>query len=670
MDIGMANRLANESSLYLRQHADNPVDWWPYCDEAFEEAKRLDKPVLISIGYSACHWCHVMAHQSFEDKYIAGLMNAHFINIKVDREERPDVDQIYMDAVQMINQHGGWPLNIFCLSDGRPFFGGTYFPPDDNAGHQVIPWPQLLMRISEHYKRAPGELAENADSIVKNIAYQNNASSSEKDSWDSSLLIGAAEHVMSQYDAKNGGFGGAPKFPPSLKLGFLLSVRFSKACEQNATLAKNIDQVIERSLIRMGSGGLFDQVGGGFSRYAVDSEWKIPHFEKMLYDNALLLDIYSRAHSRYRNPFFEKIVEETIDWLSGEMEAGDGSFYSAIDADSEGVEGKFYVWKPEEVSEILGSEASAFCELYDISEDGNFENGYSNPVLDSSKLEERDGFAEARAKLLSARKLRVAPGKDKKRVLSWNCLLMKGLASAAFEFDNRGWLDKAISISDWIEQNIRAVDGALRSVHYDDSEKFIQGYLDDYVFYSEALLMIASRSELYIEGSADRFLALAIRNIDYVMEHFRDDEQPGYYFTSDEQESRVIRRKDWFDNATPTANSALVHVFSSLYTLTGEERYSDEVNLSLKAYNAYIRNVPQGITHALAGLTDHMMGVAILKVRASVDMNRVKGMLSEKVWRKLFIKRVEESEISGECQLCVGTQCLSGETLEAIEESL
>lgn len=665
----MPNRLANESSLYLKQHAENPVDWWPWCDEAFEEAERLNKPVLISIGYSSCHWCHVMAHQCFEDEYIAKLMNTHFINIKVDREERPDVDQIYMDAVQMITQHGGWPLNVFCLPDGRPFFGGTYFPPDDGAGHQVIPWPQLLMRISEHYKRSPEDLAENADSILKNITYQSNASRNDEEEWSPLLIQDAVKFVLKDYDPQNGGFGGSPKFPPSMKLSLLLSFRYSKACEADSALSTQIDRVIQNSLIKMGSGGLFDQVGCGFARYSVDARWEIPHFEKMLYDNGMLLDIYSRAYSRYGNPLFKDIIEDTMEWLVREMLAPDGSFYSSLDADSEGEEGKFYVWNPQEIKQVLGDRSEAFCEAYSISEEGNFEHGKSNPVLKPEYITRRAEFVEDRKKLLEARENRIRPGKDTKRLVSWNALLLRGIAEASYALDRSDWFQLADGIVSWIESQMRGADGGLHSVYYDDKGACISAYLDDYVFYSEALLMLSARSELYAAGSSTKYLEIVRKNANYIIAHFKDPHQVGYYFTSDLHENRVIRRKDWFDNAIPTGNSGLMHLFSSLYILTGDPVYEKELEASLPAYNAYVRNVPHGVTHALAGLTDYYMGIGVLKVIPS-KLDEVKGLLNAKPWRKLFVQVVNESEIPGECQLCVGTTCLSENTLEEIKEKL
>ena len=314
----MSNRLAQESSLYLRQHAKNPVHWWPWCDEAFAQAKKLNKPVLVSVGYSSCHWCHVMAHESFEQPYNAELMNKHFVCIKVDREEKPEVDKLMMDAVQMIQGHGGWPLNCFCLPDGRPFFGGTYFPPEDR-GHGQVPWPQLLMRVADFYHSNKNELMANADAIAKNLIHLTVAPDANGLAPTPQDLIEAAKRICENHDDTYGGFSGAPKFPTPSVIDFLLGIRATHAADHDATLATRLDAVITITLGAMARGGLYDQIGGGFHRYCVDRDWTVPHFEKMLYDNAQLIGTYAEAWARYRDPLYLAVVEETIDWLNREM---------------------------------------------------------------------------------------------------------------------------------------------------------------------------------------------------------------------------------------------------------------------------------------------------------------------------------------------------------------
>lgn len=426
----MPNRLSKENSLYLKQHANNPVDWWPWGPEAFEEAKRLNKPVLVSIGYSACHWCHVMAHESFEDPFIADLMNRNFICIKVDREERPDIDQIYMEAVQMITGHGGWPLNAFCFSDGRPFFGGTYFPPEDR-GFGIIPWPQLLVRIVDFFKKNPHELEENANNILKNMAISNIPYAAEIQFSNDTLFL-SAEKICHAHDDKWGGFGDAPKFPPSMTLDFLLATRNYSHCKK--TLVHRIDSIITTTLTKMALGGIYDQVGGGFARYSVDVEWRIPHFEKMLYDNALLIDIYTKAWVQHHNPLFKNIIEETIQWLLREMSVKDTpAFASSLAADSEGKEGKYYIWPFEEIKNILGYERmNAFCSAYGVSTQGNFEKGFNHLTWIKDTDKDRSLFASDRQKLLKARQKRLPPQRDDKILTAWNSLTASALVEAGF----------------------------------------------------------------------------------------------------------------------------------------------------------------------------------------------------------------------------------------------
>jgi uncharacterized protein YyaL (SSP411 family) len=380
----MPNQLHLQKSLYLRQHADNPVDWLPWGAEAFARAKKEDKPILVSIGYAACHWCHVMAHESFEDESIAKLMNTHFVCIKVDREEHPEVDSVYMEAVQMMNGQGGWPLNVFCLPDGRPFAGGTYFPPDETRGHALVPWPQLLMRVADYFQRQREDLTENATAVLGNLRAGNAPHKATGEALHPEDVLKAAAKLLASQDKDYGGFGSEPKFPPAMALDFLLVLRGTAAVEEGDTaLGREIDQCINRTLTAMAHGGIYDQFGGGFSRYSVDRHWLIPHFEKMLYDNALLIGCYSRGWQRYNKPLYKAVVEETLDWLQRELQLPDGSFAAALDADAKGGEGSTYTWTPEEVEQVIGKEAAAqICEAYGISETGNFEaTGRCQPAL-------------------------------------------------------------------------------------------------------------------------------------------------------------------------------------------------------------------------------------------------------------------------------------------------
>lgn len=536
----MPNRLADEKSLYLRQHANNPVDWWPWCEEAWELARAQDKPVLVSIGYSSCHWCHVMARECFANDFIAGLMNRHFVCIKVDREERPDLDQLFMESVQMITGQGGWPLNAFCLPDGRPFFGGTYFPPEDrNVG--IVPWPQLLMRIADHYRKARGELEENAQSIFGNLYHSNEPLGLRQPGSGLAArdLITAAEGLCSQYDAQNGGFGGAPKFPPAMSLGFLDAVRSSAAVEARPSLAAQLDAVMSGTLTAMARGGIYDQIGGGFARYSVDAHWEIPHFEKMLYDNALLIGAYLKGYQRYRDPLYLSIIEETIGWLDAEMKAASApGYYAALDADSGGKEGIYYLWKPAEVESVLGAEqATAFCHAYGISEQGNFENsGLSNPVWHGKEQSLRDALAPARAKLLAARRQRTAPGRDNKILTGWNALLAASLAEAGFWLKRDAWLEQARTLVDWLWDTMAttAEDGtvALRAVYYEDGGASVDAFLDDYAALAEACLSLAGKISAIDPSAQALYSERANALLATVSRRFADPDAPGWFFTA------------------------------------------------------------------------------------------------------------------------------------------
>jgi hypothetical protein len=660
----MPNRLAQESSLYLQQHAENPVDWYPWCPEAFEAARAANKPVLISVGYSACHWCHVMAHESFEDEFIAQLMNEHFICIKIDREERPDLDHLYMEAVQMMNQgHGGWPLNVFCLPDGRPFAGGTYFPPDDRRGSEMVPWPQLLMRIADFYRRNQSDLEENAEAVVKNLTLGNSPFGLTGEALGPQELFQALDQVLEAHDDEYGGFGSAPKFPPSMTLDFLLAMRSTATVEvMNPDRARRIDSVINTTLTGMAHGGLFDQFGGGFARYSVDRHWLIPHFEKMLYDNGLLLEIYSRAFRRYPKPLYRAVVAETVAWLEREMAAAAGGYYSALDADSEGEEGKFYVWRPEEVIAVLGEErAKAVCDVYGITGEGNFEHGTSNPVLLAPSFETREDLADACRELREAREKRPRPGRDSKRLVSWNSLAARGLAEAAFTFGEKEWLQRARETVDWIWDSLvqeHPQDGlpVLASVAYDDGGHF-NGYLDDYAFLAEATLSVAAVVDWLEPGASATYRERATALLNAVLSRFSDPQTVGFFFTSSDHESLVARKKEWFDNAIPAGNSSLVHSFRDLAQLTGDAQWAELVEKLKVAYPGIAGKAPQAIGHALSGFVQNAVGVAVIKIKDVDDLEPLRQALVARPWRRVFLEWTTDSTQPTGYQLCVGTQC-------------
>ena len=656
----MTNRLSEENSLYLQQHASNPVDWYPWGEEAIKAAESSGKPLLVSIGYSACHWCHVMAHESFEDEYIAGIMNKHFICVKVDREERPDLDQIYMEAVQMIQQQGGWPLNVFCLPDGRPFFGGTYFPPEDR-GQGLIPWPQMCMRIADFYKRSKGELIKNAEAIQKNILAGTQAASTggASSDWKLECLPLAAQGICGNHDDQYGGFGDAPKFPPSMSLNFLRALRPTVEPD----LAARIDEVSHITLRAMAHGGLFDQFGGGFARYSVDAHWLIPHFEKMLYDNALLIDAYTRAWLDTKDPLYAAVVEETIGWLDREMSAPNGGFYAALDADSEGEEGRYYVWTPEQVDAVLGpSLARELRAAYNITAEGNFEHGKSNPALVEADCAVRSKLADARRQLRERREAeRVPPGKDTKISTAWNSMMIRALADAGFYFDRPEWTQRARKAVDflWSELVSETTEGIqLKAVYYESGGAKVEAFLHDYALLAEACLAVASKIDWIEPGASVIYQARAQACVDQAMQYFADEHSIGYYFTAQGAETPVARRKEWFDNATPSGNSVMLHALSGLYALTGDGRYAAEFEAMLAAYADYAGKVAAGVAHGLEAAATHQSGVAVIKLGVAVDLNALRIALAAKAWRRTFIQQSMDLSPK-QIQVCLGTQCLA-----------
>ena len=654
----MPNRLCGENSLYLQQHASNPVEWYPWGEEAIMAAETSGKPLLVSIGYSACHWCHVMAHESFEDEYIAGIMNKHYICVKVDREERPDIDQIYMEAVEMIQQQGGWPLNVFCLPDGRPFFGGTYFPPEDR-GLGLIPWPQICMRIADFYKRSKSELIENAEAIQKNILASTQAASTggASSDWNPQCLLEAAQGICGNHDDQYGGFGGAPKFPPAMSLNFLRALRPAV----DSDLAARIDEVSRITLRAMAHGGLFDQFGGGFARYSVDAYWLIPHFEKMLYDNALLIDAYTRAWLDTQDPLYAAVVEETIGWIDREMTAPSGSFYAALDADSEGEEGQYYVWTPEQVDSVLGpSLARELRAAYNITGEGNFEQGKSNPALVEADFVVRVKLADARRQLREYREAeRVPPGKDTKINNAWNSMMIRALADAGFYFDRPKWTQRARKAIDflWSELVTETPEGLqLKAVYYERGGAKVDAFLHDYALLAEACLAVASKIDWVEPGASATYQARAQACVDQAMRYFADEHSIGYYFTAEGAEAPVARRKEWFDNATPSGNSVMLHALSGLHAMTGDSRYAAEFEATLPAYADYARKVAAGVAHGLEAAATYHSGVAVIKVGLDVDMNFLRKTLADKTWRRTFIQ--QSMDLSpNQIQVCLGTQC-------------
>lgn len=655
----MSNRLAHESSLYLRQHEANPVHWWPWCAEAFAEAKAKDKPVLVSVGYSSCHWCHVMARESFEQPWVADLMNQHFVCIKVDREERPEVDKLMMDAVQMIQGHGGWPLNCFCLPDGRPFFGGTYFPPEDR-GHGQVPWPQLLMRVSDFYHRNKSELAANADAIAQNLTHLTRAPDADGSAPSPEDLVAAARRICEQHDDTFGGFGAAPKFPAPHTLNLLLGLRGAAAVEADRALASRIDAVLTITLGSMARGGLFDQVGGGFHRYCVDRDWTVPHFEKMLYDNAQLLGTYAEAWARYRDPLYVDVCVETVGWLLREMRTPNGLFAASLDADTDHHEGTTYVWTAPEVASALGEEAFAFAQAYGLSDKGNFE-GKNIPKLKGDHAA-RKRFAGARAKLLAIRDRRPQPARDDKNLLSWNALLVGNLAKAGWILGRKDWVELALGIEANLWTRFARDDGAsLHSVAHGDKVT-LAGNLSDYAWLAEAELSLAATACWARPGQAHPYAARAEQLLLATQERFGDPHSVGSFVVSADRDDLSVRQKDWFDNAVPSGNSSLLHGFGQIQMLSADPRWAREFADLSTAYGGLCKNVPNGVAHALDGIARFALGHATVKAAGRWDELRDALNGHEQTapharpYRPVFL--VTEPATAG-FAVCVGQTCLA-----------
>ena len=591
----MPNRLINETSPYLLQHANNPVDWYPWGEEALSRAREEDKPILLSIGYSACHWCHVMERESFEDSQIAALMNEHFVSIKVDREERPDLDNVYMNAVQALTGSGGWPMTMFLTPDGRPFYGGTYFPPDDRGG--MPGFPRVLLGVSEAYHNRRGEVVKATQQLVSHLQHLAEVPRST-DPLTPDILHQAYQVLVQSFDYDNGGFGGAPKFPQPMVYEFVLRY-------YHLTKGERALELVESTLEKMATGGIYDHIGGGFHRYATDSYWLVPHFEKMLYDNALLSRLYLHAYQATGNPLYRRVVEETLDYVLREMTDPSGGFYSSQDADSEGEEGKFFLWTPDELEQVLGPEvASLVGGYFDVTEAGNFEGrnilnvpqsaeAYAAQVgVSREQLEEAVG--QARPLLLRAREERVHPGRDEKVLSAWNGLMMRSFAEAALVLHREDYRRAAVANASFLLESLQE-DGRLLRTNK-DGRASLKGYLEDYAFAVHGLLAV-------YEATFDRRWLDEARSLaDGMIGLFWDDGQEGFYDTGSDHEELVIRPRDLFDNATPCGGSVAVDVLLQLSVLTGEADYSRRAASSLRSMQQYLPKAPLGMGHWLCAL--------------------------------------------------------------------
>ncbi len=617
----MPNRLAEETSPYLLQHKDNPVDWYPWGEEALQRAREEDRPILLSVGYSACHWCHVMERESFEDVETARMMNEHFVNIKVDREERPDIDSIYMSAVQALTKHGGWPMTVFMTPDGAPFYGGTYFPPVPSRG--LPSFQQLLLTLADAYENRREEVLHSAGSVRDYLQATTGAAMPKAETTGTALLDGAAAALLAEHDDRFGGFGGAPKFPQPMNLEVLLR-------HHRRTGDRGASAAVETTLRRMADGGIYDHLGGGFARYSVDAYWLVPHFEKMLYDNALLSRIYLEAHQATGDPFYRRVAEETLDYVLRDMTSPEGGFYSAEDADSEGVEGKFYVWTPREIEGALDPEGARLALRYwDVTERGNFEgkNILNVPrpheaVADEFGLthEELWGrIVEIREALFAAREGRVRPARDDKVLAAWNGLMLRSFALAARVTGREDYREAARKNATFIMENMKT-NGRLHRSYKDGRSRF-NGYLEDYAMVADGLV------GLYEATFETRWLAEADVLCDAMCELFWDEEKRAFYDTPADHERLVTRPRDVYDNATPSGNSVAVEVLLRLALLLDRNDYRRRAEEVLEEMGGGMEKIPGAFGRLLAALDFSASGTREIAVVGEPEAPDTKALL-------------------------------------------
>jgi uncharacterized protein YyaL (SSP411 family) len=637
----MPNRLAQETSPYLLQHQDNPVDWYPWGAEALERAQEEDKPILLSVGYSACHWCHVMERESFEDPETAAYMNEHFVSVKVDREERPDVDAIYMEAVQSITGHGGWPMTVFLDPEGVPFYGGTYFPPDESRG---MPSFRMVMEAVVHaFETQRDEIREKAPVARARLGAIGEVEPSELPG--AAELEEAVQRLLAVADRRNGGFGGAPKFPPASSLELLL--------------ARGETQHVELTLDRMLAGGIYDQLGGGFSRYSVDAVWLVPHFEKMLYDNALLARAYLHGWQELGHERYRRACEETLDWMLRELRGPEGGFYSALDADSEGEEGRFYVWTPAQIREVLGDDAAPVLDYYGVSDKGNFEGSNVLHRAGGADSSEPPGLAAARQALLEARGQRVWPGLDDKRLASWNALAIAALADAGAVLGRDDYLDAARGAAEFVLSELRDESGNLLRT-YKDGRAHLNAYLEDHAFLLEALLALyeATFEQRWFEQAR----ALAERTI----ERFGDPERGGFFSTSSDHEELIARRKEVGDHPIPSGNSSAALGLLRLAALTGEHRYAEWAEGVFALFGKPAVEHPDAFAHMLRALDFHLSPSREVALVGD-DLDQLAAVVRERFRPRLVLAGGQEG--AAEPPLLAGRTAVDGKAAAYVCEN-
>ncbi len=631
-----ANRLARETSPYLLQHARNPVDWYPWGEEALARAREEDKPVFLSIGYAACHWCHVMERESFENEPIAALLNEHFVAIKVDREERPDLDDIYMQAVQMLTGQGGWPMSVFLAPDGRPFYGGTYFPPDDRYGRPGF--AHLLTEIARLWREDRARLLDGAEQLGAAIGEDALAAAPEGEVPGRELVERAAGELLARHDKRWGGFGGAPKFPPSMAIDLLLR-------EHRRTRDPRLIEVAEHTLDAMARGGLYDQLGGGFHRYSVDAEWLVPHFEKMLYDNALLATVYAEAWRATGRERWRRVTQEALDYVLREMTGAEGCFHATQDADSEGVEGRFYIWTPGEIDEILGAEEGELArEYFGVVEGGNWHEADGASVLNvpvpteefaaarglaPEELERR--LSAARARLLAARGMRVWPGKDDKVIAGWNGLMITAMARGTQITGDPRYANAGRRAAQFIFDHMH-VGGALAHVWRHGTARF-NAFLDDYAHLINGLVDLYET--LFDPALIDRADMLASEMIN----RFYDPEGGGFFSTDGLDPTLVARLKDFYDGATPSGNASAVHALLRLGALVDRDAHREAAENTLRAARERLTRMAAAHHHMLCALDSHHAPLREIAIAGEPADPRARRLI-ESVWRHYLPERV------------------------------
>ncbi len=595
-DAKFTNHLINESSPYLLQHAHNPVNWYPWSDEALQLAKSEDKPIFLSIGYAACHWCHVMEKESFENEAIAKILDEHFISIKVDREQRPDLDQIYMAATVAINGSGGWPMSVFLTPDLRPFYAGTYFPPVDGYGRPGF--GTLITKLAEAFRNDRDNIEEHAKSVVEALSAEYGKRSGIAE-LDKSIVENSARLLMRNYDNVYGGFGGAPKFPHASELSFLLKV-YSKNKD------KSLLDAVEFSLQSMAQGGIYDQIGGGFHRYATDAKWLVPHFEKMLYDNGMLVMTFSDAYKITHNEFYKKIVEESLDFLIREMRDKSGGFYSSLDADSEGEEGIYYVWEKSRIDRLLGEESEIFCQYYNITDGGNFENSTNIPNINSASRNLKNRFGlndkefgaiinKQKKILFDERKKRIRPFTDDKILTSWNGLAISGLSKGCQITGNDNYREAALQAARFIKDNL--FEGNKLYHSYRLGKKTEKQFLEDHAYLMQGLI------DLYEISYDYKWIKFAKKLVNIAINLF-SDETGNLYLSPEEQDDLFMRPKDFSDGALPAPGSILIQSMIKLADITGDKNLQEYINKFIQALASPMIQMPTGMISAISSYND------------------------------------------------------------------